>query len=62
MAVFAPAGTLTASATIALELDELRETLTPPDPAFVERVTVPEAVVPPVRTVGAKRSPTTVAG
>jgi len=52
VAVVAPEATVTVAGTVALELLEVRATLTPPAPAAVFKVTVPVDVFPPTTVEG----------
>ena len=54
VAVFEPAGTVTLAGTTALVLPDLRETTSPPGPAFPLNVTVPVELLPPTTEVGDK--------
>ncbi len=53
----APAAIVTEAGTVALELLELKLTVTPPDPAALGRLTVPVEEFPPATVVGLRVSP-----
>ncbi len=48
----APSSTLTEAGTVAAVLDDSRETVAPPDPAFLERMTLPVEDSPPLTEEG----------
>jgi hypothetical protein len=54
VAVLEPLGTLTEALTFAAALEELSETVLPPDPASADKVTVPVKVAPPATLVSDK--------
>jgi hypothetical protein len=60
VAEVSPLATLTDSLTIADLLDDASNTTTPPDPAFLERVTVPVELAPPSTDVGERATLLTV--